>query len=51
MTVKEVSEILQVHTKTIKRWLRDGKLKGVKMGKMWRVEQKDLKEFIESNKK
>lgn len=31
-TVKQVAETLQVHPETVRRWLRDGKIKGVIMG-------------------
>ena len=31
-TVKDVAAALRVHQETIRRWLRDGKLKGVTMG-------------------
>ncbi len=31
----------------ILRWLREGKLVGLKLGKVWRVEDKDLEAFLE----
>lgn len=50
LKVKEVAEILQMHENTVKRWLRDKKLKGVKFGKGWRIEQADLRKFLNNNK-
>ena len=43
---EDVAEILQLSTKTVKDWLRAGTLKGVKMGKVWRIEQSVLDEYI-----
>jgi excisionase family DNA binding protein len=31
-TVKEVADQLRVHEETIRRWLRDGKITGIRMG-------------------
>ena len=46
LTPKEVVEKLKVSEQTVLRWLRNGKLKGVKVGKLWRVKEEDLREFI-----
>lgn len=48
LTPEEVADILVVSPKTVSRWLRQGKLKGIKPGKDWRVRQCDLEAFIES---
>ena len=39
LTVSEAAEILRLHPKTVQRYLRLGKLPGVKLGKAWRVPQ------------
>ena len=46
LTPKEVAEKLKVSEQTVLRWLRNGKLKGVKVGKLWRVKEEDLRELI-----
>lgn len=46
-TPEEVAEILKVSVITVKKWLRNGELKGVKVGKFWRVREEDLQEFLE----
>lgn len=52
LTPEQVAERLAVSPKTVKDWLRSGKLKGVKLGgKIWRVTPEDLKVFIEQSKK
>lgn len=46
LTPEEVAERLKVSRETVLRWLRNGELKGVKAGKLWRVREEDLQEFI-----
>jgi excisionase family DNA binding protein len=48
-TVEQISEMLNIHPKTIQRYIREGKLRAVKVGKSWRVSGHDLSVFIESN--
>ncbi len=45
---EEAAEILGVNLGTVRRWLREGKLKGVKVGRLWRITEEDLKAFIEA---
>lgn len=46
-TVTEVAAILKVHRETILRWIAEGKINAFKVGKEWRIDEKDLQEFIE----
>lgn len=47
LTPEEAASRLQVSLSTVKRWLRNGDLKGVKPGgKVWRVEEESLEQFI-----
>jgi excisionase family DNA binding protein len=32
LTVREVAETLRVHPETVRRWLRQGKVKGIMLG-------------------
>ena len=50
MKVDEVAEILQIHEKTVKKWLREGKIQGIKLGKSWRIEKEELKEYLNKKK-
>lgn len=47
-TVEQISEILNIHPKTIQRYIREGKLRATKIGKSWRVTGHDLSTFTES---
>ncbi len=49
LTVEEVADYLRTTTNTIYRWLRSGKLPGVKFGKEWRIRREVLEsKLIES---
>jgi len=47
LTPKEIAKELKVKEQTVMKWLREGTLKGVKLGKLWRVKEEDYKKFIE----
>jgi len=49
LTVDEVSERLHFSGETIRRWLRSGRLRGIRMGERragWRIAERDLDAFI-----
>ena len=48
LTVDDVAKRLKVHSATVKRWLRDGKLGGFLISDRtgWRVSEEDLARFI-----
>ncbi len=45
-STEDVAEILGFKEKTVREWLRTGKLKGKKIGRLWRVKESDLEDFI-----
>lgn len=49
LTVSQVAEVLQVHETTVKRWLRDGRLPGLKLGDRgdWRIRREALRRFLQ----
>lgn len=47
-SVEETAEILQAHPDTIRRYIRQKKLRAARIGKSYRVSEKDLQSFIES---
>lgn len=46
-TVEQIAQMLQMHPKTVQRYIREGKLRAVKVGKGWRVGGHDLSVFTE----
>lgn len=46
ITPVQAAERLQVSVFTVQEWLRQGKLKGFKVGRLWRIREADLDNFI-----
>ena len=48
LTVAEVADYLRVDPESVRRWLRDGKLLGINLGRGpgWRIRVDDLEAFI-----
>lgn len=48
-TPEQVAEMLSITERTILIWLRAGKMRGVKVGRLWRIREQDLEEFLNKN--
>lgn len=49
LTVDEVAERLRVTTEAVRRWLRSGKLKGVRIGSTkagWRIPESEVRRLL-----
>lgn len=46
-SLKDVARLLKVSRQTVYNYLKSGKLKATKIGKEYRVKEKDLKELID----
>ncbi|BES66321.1 helix-turn-helix domain-containing protein [Gottschalkiaceae bacterium SANA] len=46
-TVDQVAAFLHMHVKTVRRYIREGKLPAAKVGKQWRINGHDLSTFME----
>ena len=51
LTLKEVSERLRLHINTIREYVKEGRIPGIKFERAWRVEEKDLEEFLRARKR
>ncbi len=49
LTPPQVARQLQVNERTVTQWLRRGHLRGFKIGKEWRVSERDLENFLEQS--
>lgn len=47
-TVQEVADALRVHSRTAYRLVKEGKIKGIKVGSQWRIPESALLEYIDS---
>ncbi len=46
-TTDQVAKILQVHPFTILKFIKAGKLKGIKLGRVYRIMESDIKSFLD----
>jgi excisionase family DNA binding protein len=46
---EEVAEYLGVKQSTVQRWCHSGHLRGLKIGKAWRIRRDALKDFLEQS--
>jgi excisionase family DNA binding protein len=44
-TVSRAAEILDLHPKTVRRFIRDGRIPAHKIGREWRIRLEDLREY------
>ena len=54
LTRKEVAKYFRVHERTVDRWIKNGSLKGYKLGKgktsILRVPKSEIKRFLDKHK-
>jgi excisionase family DNA binding protein len=46
LTPEDAAKVLLVKPDTLRGWLRTGKLKGVRAGRLWRVRESELEVFL-----
>jgi excisionase family DNA binding protein len=49
LTLEEAAEIMKVSHNTMRAWLMAGKIKGAKVGKLWRIKPSDLEAFLQES--
>lgn len=54
LTLEQVAKYFGVHPRTVMRWLKQGSLKGYKLGKgktaLLRIPKSEVNKFLEKNK-
>ncbi len=48
LTAEDVAEVLSLHLLTVRLMLRDGRLPGRQLGRVWRVNKQALIDFIDT---
>jgi len=51
MSVDEIAQYLGLQKQTIYNWLHKKKISGLKIGKVWRFDRRDIDKWIEGLKK
>lgn len=48
--IKDLEKILHANSRTIRHWMKNGKIKGEKTGKIWYVTETNLNKYLQNNK-
>lgn len=48
LTAEQVAKILQVHPFTVLKFIKQGKLKASKLGRVYRIRRRDVDEFLDN---
>ena len=51
LSIKQVAKELNVSIRTVYKFIREGRLKAVKLGYLWRIREEDFDEFIKPSNK
>jgi len=51
LSLKEVSETLKLNINTVRRYAREGRIQAAKFGRVYRVREEALEEFIRKQEK
>ena len=46
-TVQETAEFLKVHINTVKRWIKEGRIKAVKIDRHWRIRRSEIDRILD----
>lgn len=46
-TTEQVAKLLQIHPLTILKYIKQGKLKAIKLGRIYRIREKDFQNFLD----
>lgn len=49
LTVHDAAAMLQVQEATVRSWIRDKRIRAIKLGKEWRIAPQDLETFLNEN--
>ncbi len=51
MTIEEVAEYLKLHYSYVYRLVSSGKIPASKLGRVWRIDRKDVDKYFEDQQK
>lgn len=50
-TPSEIAKIFNFSPEGIRKWIKQGKLKAIRLGSRWRIPESALQEFLKDNNK
>ena len=49
LTLGEVAKRINVHPETVRRWLKEGRIRGIRIGRDWRFDPDDIDRLIQGS--
>jgi excisionase family DNA binding protein len=46
-TTEQVAQLLQIHPLTVLKYIRSGKLHAIKLGRIYRIQESAIEEFLD----
>jgi len=46
-TTEQVAQLLQIHPLTVLKYIKAGKLRAIKLGRVYRIRESELQKFLE----
>lgn len=46
---EDIAKQFNVKSDSVRKWIREGKLKAIKLGRVWRISESSLQEFIKDS--
>lgn len=46
-TTEQVAKLLQIHPLTVLKYIKQGKMHGIKLGRIYRIRESDLQKFLD----
>lgn len=47
ISIQEAAKILRLHVRTVTRYITTGQLRAAKMGRVWRLDERDVRDFFD----
>jgi excisionase family DNA binding protein len=47
LSVNEAAARLSMHPETVRDYLRDGSLRGIKTGRLWKIEESEIAAYVD----
>jgi excisionase family DNA binding protein len=51
LTVREVAQMLRISTFTVWRYLKIGILQGIRLGRDWRIDRREVERFLQEHRR
>lgn len=48
-TAQEAADFLKVHINTVKRWIKEGRIKAVKIDRGWRIKRSEIDRILDGD--